>query len=310
MKKITLQTGITLIALLIVLALFSLLPTQKLENKQPHIEQYKKANPYPQTHGRKTVGLALGSGGARGLAHIGVIKALEKHHIPIDYIAGASSGALVGGLYAATRNSDYLESVATATNWRELLSLIDLRFRTGLIEGEKLTLFIESHIGDTAFSELAIPLTVIATNLHTGESVRLHEGKVSDAIRASVSLPFIFKPIERNSVLLLDGGLTEPVPVAAVRAMGADVVIAVNLDAQNVLNGLDEANPSAFTTTVRALDILRYQLAQENVTEADIVLIPETGDVLWHEFVDDGSIIEAGKKEVEKHIHEIRRQLQ
>lgn len=306
MKKITLRTIITVILPLLAFLLLVLYPVTPAQNANLSIGEHRKENPFPSTVGRKTVGLALGSGGARGLAHIGVIKALEENGIPIDYIAGASSGALVGGLYATTFNSEYLESIAASTNWRELIGLIDLRLDNGIIAGNRLTMFIESHIGATTFNELGIPLTVLATDLRTGESVEITSGKVSDAIRASVSLPFVFSPIERDEQLLLDGGLTEPVPVQAVRAMGADIVIAVNLDAQSIVANAYDKKINAYTTTLRSLDILRYQLVKENVTDADIVLVPQTGEVLWHEFVDDGTLIQAGERAVEEQLDAIR----
>jgi len=281
-------------------------PVQNAGNGDIQIATHKKENPSKSTIGRKSVGLALGSGGARGLSHIGVIKALERNNIPIDYIAGSSSGALVGGMYAATFNVEYLEEIAKSTSWLNIIQLIDPRFRSGIIAGNKLTSFIEEHAGDTTFNELQIPLTVVATDLKTGESVQIREGKISDAIRASISLPFVFNPVKRGDRLLLDGGLSEPVPVRAVREMGADIVIAVNLDSQSLDISLDDENPLAYKTTLRSLDILRYHLAKENIESADVVIVPKTGKVLWHEFVGNGDLIKAGEEAVELQIEEIR----
>lgn len=286
------------------------LPVQEVRNSSVSATDRIKENPHQAKVDRKTVGLALGSGGARGLAHIGVIKALEKHNIPIDYIAGSSSGALVGGLYAATFNVPYLEEIVGSASWQHFVFLADPNFGSGVVAGNKLKSFIEEHVGDTTFDELGIPLVVMTTDLRTGESVQINKGGVADAIRASISLPFVFNPLERESQLLLDGGLTEPVPVQAVREMGADIVIAVNLDAQNVSLGLQDDTPGLYTTTIRSLDILRHHLAQENVKDADIVLVPDTGRVAWYEFIENGELIQAGEVAVEEHLDEIRLQLE
>ncbi|MEA3494248.1 MAG: patatin-like phospholipase family protein [Candidatus Margulisiibacteriota bacterium] len=179
---------------------------------------------------RRKIGLALGTGAARGLAHIGVIKVLEETGIKVDYIAGASMGAMIGGGYAVTLDIKKIESIALETDWRKLFSLVDLALPlNGIIDGRKIQEFIKSSIGDAKFSDAKIPLTVVATEVPTGERIILKEGNIARAVRASVSIPILFTPYNYEGRFLIDGGVVDPVPVRLVREMGADFVIAVNL---------------------------------------------------------------------------------
>lgn len=184
---------------------------------------------------RPTIGLALGSGSARGWAHIGVIHSLQEAGVPIDYVAGASIGAVVGAVFCAGQ-IDLLAKEVRRLDWRKMASMLDLALpRSGLLAGEKITAFIRNLIGDCPLEKLPVPFWAVATNLRTGQEVWLRQGSTVEAIRASMSLPGIFTPVRRGSLWLVDGGLTNPVPVSVCRAMGADIVIAVNLNADILL---------------------------------------------------------------------------
>lgn len=244
-----------------------------------------------------TIGLALGSGGAKGLAHVGVIKVLEENNIPIDFIAGTSIGALVGGLYAATKDSKVIEELALSTNWRELLALVDPSFFRGLLSGGKIKKFIEEQIGDKTFSDLQIPFACVATDMKKGEVVVLREGEVSLAIRASISLPFVFKPVLYHERILADGGLAMPVPVPAVKAMGAQLVIAINLDASYFSEEREKIGIYQMSQDV--LRLLRFHLSNENIKEADLVITPKVGNVGWDKFLTSEKtreVIKAGEE--------------
>lgn len=246
---------------------------------------------------RPTVGLALGSGGPRGLAHIGVIKVLEENNIPIDYIAGSSIGAMVGGFYAATKDIKQVESVALGADRRLILSLLDPTFRQGLLAGDKIKKYIEHHVGKMAFKDLKVPLCVVATNLKNGDVVVFDVGKVAPAIRASISFPLVFKPVELNNRLLADGGLSAPVPVEVVRTMGADFVIAVNLDADYFSNSDGKNSTFGFYKIAdNSINLLRHHLARWNVKDADIVINPRVGNANWANFLDGKDIIAAGEQ--------------
>jgi len=150
------------------------------------------------------VGLALGSGAARGLAHIGVIKILERENIPIDLIAGTSMGALVGALYAQGRTAEELEEIAISMSQRKITSLLDLTLpRSGLISGNKITQFIKELVGELDFSQLKIPFSSVTTDIMTGEEVIINKGKVFEAVRASISVPIVFTPFKNREDILL-----------------------------------------------------------------------------------------------------------
>jgi len=246
---------------------------------------------------RPTIGLALGSGSAKGLAHIGVIKALEEHNIPIDFIAGSSIGALVGGFYAAGLSVVEMEKIASETDWRRMFSLIDPDFKRGLLGGEKVTTFIDGYLKGKRIEDCTIPFSAVATDFKTGEAVVLDTGEMASAIRASISIPMIFKPVEMNGRTLADGGLSAPVPVEIVRKMGADIVIAVNLDKHYS----DEEWKSGWYDIVNdSVNILRHHLALLNVLNADVTVDIDTGKSLWYQFTNGQDKILIGKKATEE----------
>lgn len=244
---------------------------------------------------RPKIGLALGSGGSRGLAHIGVIKVLEKNNIPIDFIAGSSIGAMAGGFYASGLTIKKIEEIALSTNWRRVFSVLsDPSLKRGLIGGEKVKTFIESHIDGKRFEDCRIPFVAVATDLKTGEIVILDKGEMTQAIKASISIPLVFKPVEIDGRMLADGGLSAPVPVEIVRAMGADIVIAVNLDKHYH----DENwKPGWYDIANDSLNILRHHLALSNVSTADIVINIDVGkNNYWYQFINGQDKILTGEK--------------
>ncbi len=176
------------------------------------------------------IGLALGSGVARGWAHIGILKALHAQGIHPDIIAGTSIGALAGGCFAAGKIGA-LEEFARGMTRRKLFGLLDFSMGgSGLIKGRKLMEVLEHNIGDISFEDLNGGFICIATEMATGHEIWLREGKLSTAIRASYALPGIFKPVRINNRWLFDGALVNPIPVSVCRALGARIVIAVNLN--------------------------------------------------------------------------------
>jgi NTE family protein len=179
---------------------------------------------------RPTIALALGSGSARGWAHIGVIRALQREQVPVDLVCGTSIGAVVGAALAADA-MDTLESWVRELDWTGMLRFMDITLpRSGLIEGEKMILYIREHFSEVDIQDLPMPFTAVATELSSGRELWLRQGPLLDAIRASISMPGIFTPTLWEGRWLVDGGLVDPVPVSACRAMGAEVVIAVNLN--------------------------------------------------------------------------------
>ena len=180
------------------------------------------------------IGLALGSGSARGLAHLGVIRAVEEAGIKVNYVAGTSIGALVGAVYAAG-SIDSLESTFQRFDWKKMVSFFDVIFpKSGLIDGAKVRDLVRTLVHTEVIESLPIPFCAVATDIQSGAEVVIRQGDLIEAVRASIAVPGIFTPVRSNGLLLVDGGLVNPVPVSVARAMGADIVIAVDLNQQIV----------------------------------------------------------------------------
>ena len=210
---------------------------------------------------RPRIGLALSGGGARGAAHIGVLKVLEREHIPIDYIAGTSMGSIVGGMYASGLSPEEIEAQLIAVDWDDVfddkidrenrsfrrksddrLWLIDrkpgysdgkIKLPPGLVQGQKINNLLTAltlHVADIDdFDDLAIPFRAVAADIRTGEKVVLDSGNLAKAIRASMSIPAIISPVAWGEMMLVDGGIASNLPIETVRAMGADIIIAVDI---------------------------------------------------------------------------------
>lgn len=188
------------------------------------------------------LGLALGSGAARGLAHIGVLKVLDEARIPVHAIAGTSIGAFIGALYAAGVPVQRMEAVARELDWRNLARLLNLTVPTsGLIDGNKLVAFMAGLLPVHSFEALRIPLAVTATDIETGEPLIIRKGDLLKALRAALAFPGIFPPVLFNDRFLVDGGLCNPVPADVARHLGADRVIGVC-----TIPDVDKQTPEAF----------------------------------------------------------------
>jgi len=175
------------------------------------------------------LGLALGAGAARGWAHIGVIRALIENGVEPRIVAGTSIGAVVGGCYAAGRLAE-LEAFARSLSMRRVLGLMDVRLgRSGLMAGERLRRALERDLADVRVEDLASPFAAVATELRSGHEIWLTRGGLVDAMRASYALPGVFDPVNIAGRWLVDGALVNPIPVTTARALGADVILAVNL---------------------------------------------------------------------------------
>jgi len=259
---------------------------------------------YPLSSPKGKIGLALSGGGARGIAHIGVLKVLEREKIPVDLIAGTSMGGVVGGLYACGYSAEELEKLALQINWQELFSnapprlsllpsqreesekyLFQIYFEglkpsipKGLITGQKLTnLFTQLTMqanfeAGSDFDKLKIPFRAVSTDLATGQEVVLGNGDLSEALRATMAIPLVFTPVELGGRYLVDGGLVDPVPVVVTKNMGADFVIAVDissklLSSSQIKDPLDIANQ---TTSIMTLERKELELRK-----ADFIITPD-----------------------------------
>ena len=223
---------------------------------------------------KKTLGLALGSGGWRGSAHIGVIKALEEAGIRIDYIAGSSAGSLMGGSYAINRDIAKVENMFRGEmNFRKLLyAFSDPRPRWGIFKGERMIKVWENYFGKYNIQNLEIPFTALACDLLSGKAVEIKKGDLGTAIRASISVPFVLKPVMLDGRRLIDGGAAVPVPAKTARQMGADVVIAVNLY-KNIFP-INPEKMSTIGTTLKSSQVMLHHLAEYSAQNADLILRP------------------------------------
>jgi len=264
------------------------------------------------------IGLALGSGSARGWAHIGVVRALEERGIKFDLICGTSIGALVGAVYASGQ-LDQLEDWVTSLVWSRVVRLMDITWKGGLIRGQRLFNLFRATFKDVDLAELGTPFGAIATELSSGREVWLRQGKLLDVVRASCAMPGLFTPVVHGGTVLVDGGLVNPVPVSMCRALGAELVIAVDLSwgklgpyrnlgrelpappespswigrlTNGWLGGVQKTGeepriPSIFEVFNTALDIVEQRVARSRLAgdPADVLitpLLPDFGTMEYH----------------------------
>ncbi|MDF2379695.1 MAG: patatin-like phospholipase family protein [Candidatus Gracilibacteria bacterium] len=265
----------------------------------------------------KKIGLALGGGSARGCAHIGVIRALEKAGVPIHLISGTSIGSLVGGIYAGG-NLDELENIAKGITWNKIVPYLDIRIqRQALLKGQKATDLIDKLTPIKQIEDLQIPFCAVATDVENGDEITFKKGPLLDAIRASISLPAIFTPPKINNRYLVDGGLVNPLPINVLRDMGADIVIAVDLnhhfsskDSGNskqtfpdkIKNWLSGDDPSIIDILGWSVNIMQDQITRKNLMTypADILIQPKLGHILGADFHKAQEMIDEGFRAVEE----------
>jgi len=257
--------------------------------------------------------LALGSGAARGLAHIGVLAVLEKEGIPVDMIAGTSAGAAIGAIYASGMNTGQMKEQVLEAGWKKIAPLIDPSLpKTGLIKGKKVKDLLSSYVGgNIKFSDLKIPFACVATDIDTGEEVVISRGSVPEALRASISVPAIFTLVKREGRYLVDGGLVNPVPVSVARRMGADFIIAVNV-MPDVIDRVEKIGkePNIFQIIIQSIYIATYSLIRSSMEGADIVIEPDVANIGASEFLKAPELVWQGEKAAQIAIPEIKRKLE
>lgn len=246
------------------------------------------------------IGIALGSGGARGLAHIGVLKVMQEHQIPIDCISGSSMGSIIASLYANGNDLNMVEKLAVSLKRKHWTDLIVPKL--GFIEGEKVKEIIRLLTHGKNIEDLEIPLGIVAVDIEEGEKVIFTEGSVADAVRASISIPGIFVPERINGKLFVDGGVLERVPIPTIQKMGADIIIAVDVglyDAKMKVNTI-------FDVLSQTIDIMERENYHHQIIEADCIIRPEVGHYGTLAFRNMQEIIDAGTKAANESISEIK----
>ncbi|HRQ56170.1 MAG TPA: patatin-like phospholipase RssA [Azoarcus taiwanensis] len=290
--------------------------------------------PIERKDGSPVIGLALGSGAARGWSHLGVLRALANLGVRVDVVSGCSIGALVGAALASGR-SDQLESWVRALDWQDVVSMLDVSFRGGLIRGDRVVQYCAEHFFASDFASLNLPFACVATELHTGREVWLREGKVAEAVQSSIALPGLFSPVLRGGRVLVDGGLVNPVPVSLCRALGAEIVIAVELGSgvvgrtrrQNPTTADDDHGwaqrlfgaigltkseretagqvselPSLPDVVTTSINIMQMRIARSRLAgePADVVISPRVAHLNMMEFDRANEAIEEGEAAVER----------
>ncbi|MGD6816293.1 patatin-like phospholipase family protein [Metabacillus sp. 84] len=246
------------------------------------------------------IGLALGSGGARGFAHLGVIKVLTDEGIPIHMIAGSSMGALVGSFYAAGLEIKSLYQIAAAFKRSYYLDVTIPKM--GFIAGEKIKGLIRAFTKGNNIEDLNIPLAIVATDLCTGEKVVFKKGPVAEAVRASIAIPGIFVPETVNGRMLVDGGVVDRVPVSVAREMGADIVISVDVSVVKK----QESITSIFDVIMQSLDIMQDELVHHRALASDIMLRPKVAKFSSRSFTNIQEIMMSGEAEARSNLEAIR----
>ncbi len=249
------------------------------------------------------IGLALGSGGARGFAHLGVIIALRNAGIPIHMIAGSSMGALVASFYGAGIDLDRLYKLSTAFKRKYFLDFTVPKM--GFIAGNKVKEFIRVFTHGKNIEELSIPIGIVATDLLSGEKVVFKDGPVAEAVRASISIPGIFVPVKYKGRILVDGGVSDRVPVSVVKEMGADIVIAV--DVSRVKRNAEIT--SIYDVIMQSIDIMQAEIINNREIAANIMIRPPVESYSSRAFTNIDEIIQIGEEETTKHLEQIKREM-
>ena len=302
--------------------------------------------PGPKTPSRRPrIGLALGSGGARGWAHVGVLRALDAAGVKPDVVAGTSIGALIAGVHLAGYLPT-LEAWARSLTRPRLLAYLDPRMSGGgLIGGKRMLAFMARHLGELRVEDLPVPFVAVTTDLSTGHEVWLQEGRLAEVLRTAISLPGLFTPVRRERQWLVDGALVNPVPVSVCRAFGAELVIAANMNADQLgrlrvtrngpariagleadlieqsrilkgrsgtvwqqLTRRERSAPSLFSVMVAALNITQDRITRARLAgdPPDVTIRPELGHIGLLEFARAAVAIAAGERAAEHAITELQ----
>lgn len=258
---------------------------------------------------KKTLGLALGAGSAKGFAHIGFLQALEKAGIRPDYIAGSSMGAVVGAIYACGTDLDLAAKVVPTLSVREYFDLTIKK--SGFIKGKRFQELLKLLTKDREFSQTDIPFACVAVDIDTGKLVEIDSGKLHDGVRGSIAIPGIFEPHPWRGMTLVDGAVISRVPYSTVRRMGAEVVVGVDVGYRGHADGKYEIELKNIRAYTKLCDrITQWELVKLQEKEADLVVAPYVWDLSSNSFEDAAEIIARGKQAGEEALPRIRQLLE
>ncbi|HSE24943.1 MAG TPA: patatin-like phospholipase family protein [Pyrinomonadaceae bacterium] len=255
-----------------------------------------------------TIGLALSGGAARGMAHVGVLRALLENDIPLDFIAGTSAGSIVGGAFAAGMPVEEIAQLSRELRWRDIGRVTVSRL--GIQSNERLEHFLRARLPKTRFEEMQVPFAAVATDLKSGAAVVLKdEGDVPFAIRASCAIPGWYVPVlDNEGRQLVDGGLVAVVPSSVARSLGADVVIAVDVNAEGAT--FFGASNSLIGVLLQSMLVVQRTASHYQIESADLVIRPRVGHIRWDEMGRADELIEAGYAAAIEAVPDIRQLFQ
>lgn len=250
-----------------------------------------------------SLGLALGGGAARGIAHIGVIKVLQEEEIPVYCVAGTSIGSVIGAFYCAGKSWREMWEITQKIKWSELVQ--PTLSGMGLVKTTRLEKLLVEHLGEITFRELTTPLTAVAVNIINAEPVYFDSGPVARAARASASIPGIFEPVETDDgQFLVDGGVADNLPSRVARKMGARAVLAVDLNRESA-DGKEPRN--LLDVTFRTFTVLMWNTSREGRNDADILLDPDISHIGFHDLGQAEELFAAGEKAARRALSQIRK---
>jgi NTE family protein len=241
---------------------------------------------------RPTIGLALSGGAARGIAHVGVLRALAENEIPIDYVAGTSAGSLVGGAWASGMSLQEIEDLGRSLRWRDIGRIT--MSRLGVQSNERLEQYLRERLPITRFEDFPIPFAAVATDLGSGSAVVMRDrGDVPFAIRASCAIPGWYVPVtDKQGRQLVDGGLVAIVPSSVARSLGADIVIAVDVNAEGAT--FLGASQSVIGVVLQSMLVVQKTASRHQLEAADLIIKPHVGHIRWDEMGRAKELIAAG----------------
>ena len=254
---------------------------------------------------RKRVGLALGAGSARGLSHIGVLQVLVENQVPIDLIVGSSMGAMVGGVYACGSDMSMLAKLVYSMDNR---MYFDIGIpRMGFVQGKRVSSLLQLLTKNRSFDQTDIELVVMTTDLVSGRGIAIDEGSIAEAVRASISIPGVFKPVQKDGMILVDGAVSHRLPVEEARSRGCDLVIAVD-----VTCGEDRrvAINNTIDVFMTALDIMQKHHFDSIGPQADILIQPAVGHIASRDFERSREIVDIGRTAALEKVAEIKNKIE
>jgi NTE family protein len=275
----------------------------------PNIDYSKVMRRISREVGDCLTGIAFGSGASLGLAHIGIIKVLEREAIPVDIVVGTSIGALIGALWASGRSGNEIEKIVSEFRDRaKTMKLADPVFpKLGLIRGNEVRRFLAAQFGSRTFYDLMMPLKIVACDIENRDEVVIDKGSIVDAIMASIAIPGIFEPVNIGGRYLLDGGIINPLPTNVLIRMGVSKIIAVNaLPSPEDVRKSKKKIFNIFDIIVNSVQASEYLLAEASCKAADIAMHPIVSKVDWYEFYESEKVIKRGEEEALRYLPQLK----